>query len=960
MNPALRVLYLEDDLLDADLIRRALAHLAPHCVLEHVSTLDSARYRLTGAPAYDLVLSELRLPDGNGLDLLTHVRERGLSLAVIILTGSGDQEAVVAALKAGADDYLVKSGDYLERLPQVMAAALARFHAECARKARPLRVLYAEHNSFDIDLTQRHLAQHAGHIRLEVVHGVTEVLDRLPDARREALPYDVLLLDYRLPGFDALEAVKTLRDERALDLPVVLVTGHGSEEVAARALRLGVADYLVKHPGYLFELPATLEKAHHQAEFMRQQAVLVESEARFRHLMENMPTLAVQGYDRHRKVIFWNPASETLYGYRREEALGKPFEELIVAPPQRVWAAREIAQTLGGAQPRAGEMTLVRKDGEPVTVYSSRVMQTNIRGEPELFRVDVDLTAFKRTEERLRLLAAAFESTRDGVVITDLGSRILAVNRAYGEITGYSESEVLGRNPRFLQSGRHDRAFYQALWARVLETGYWQGELWNRRKNGEIYPQWLTVSVVRNVQGEATHYVGVLTDISQIKRAEERLEHLAHHDPLTDLPNRLLAQSRLAHALEQAQRRGRRVGILFIDLDRFKTVNESLGHPVGDELLQAIARRLRQRLAEENTLARLGGDEFLVVLEDLRRPEEVAAMARTIIELLAHPFTLPSGPEVYINASIGLSLYPDDGRSATELIQHADAAVHQAKTQGRNTYRFYTEALTRAAHERLALENKLRRALERDEFVLHYQPLVSVREGRVVGVEALVRWQPPGEALVPPARFIPLAEETGLIVSLGNWVLRAACAQARIWLDAGLPLLLAVNLSVRQFQRQDIPECVRMVLMDTGLPAVHLELEITESTLMEQGRQAVATLTALKELGVRLAIDDFGTGYSSLAYLKRFPIDTLKIDQGFVRDIPHDPGDMEIAATIIAMARNLRLDVLAEGVETVEQLDFLREQGCDACQGFLVGRPLPAERMTALLAKPSAPSGFAA
>ncbi len=258
------------------------------------------------------------------------------------------------------------------------------------------------------------------------------------------------------------------------------------------------------------------------------------------------------------------------------------------------------------------------------------------------------------------------------------------------------------------------------------------------------------------------------------------------------------------------------------------------------------------------------------------------------------------------------------------------------------------------------MENKLRRALERDEFVLHYQPLVSVREGRVVGVEALVRWQPPGEALVPPARFIPLAEETGLIVSLGNWVLRAACAQARIWLDAGLPLLLAVNLSVRQFQRQDIPECVRMVLMDTGLPAVHLELEITESTLMEQGRQAVATLTALKELGVRLAIDDFGTGYSSLAYLKRFPIDTLKIDQGFVRDIPHDPGDMEIAATIIAMARNLRLDVLAEGVETVEQLDFLREQGCDACQGFLVGRPLPAERMTALLAKPSAPSGFAA
>lgn len=955
MSSILRLLYVEDNLADADLTRRALTRLAPHCALDIVPTIKGGLERLTETPAYDLVLSDLRLPDGSGLDLLARIRERDPSLPLIILTGSGDQEAVVAALKAGADDYLVKNSDYLERLPQVMTTVLARCRAENPRKARPLRVLYAEHNPFDIDLTRRHLAQHAGHIRLDVARGAVEVLDRLPASRIDASPYDVLLLDYRLPGLDALEAVEIARNQRGLDLPVVLVTGHGSEEVAARALRLGVADYLVKHPGYLFKLPATLEKAYHQAELVRQQAILVESEARFRRLMENAPTLAVQGYDRHRRVIFWNPASETLYGYSREEALGETFEDLIVPPSQRARVAREHEEAASETLPSAREMTLVRKNGEPITVYSSRMVQPNIRGEPELFRVDVDLTQLKRTKERLRLLATAFESTRDGVVITDLKPQILAVNRAYSDMTGYGESEVLGQNPRILQSGRHDCAFYQALWASVLKTGYWQGELWNRRKNGEIYPQWLTISVVHDGRGEATHYVGVLTDISQIKSAEERLDRLAHHDPLTDLPNRLLARLRLTHALEQAQRHGYRVGVLFIDLDRFKTVNDSLGHSAGDALLRAIARRLREGLGEGNTLARLGGDEFLVVVEDLQRPEEVVAVAQTILNFLKHSFALPDGSEVYINASIGLSLYPDDGCSATELIQHADAAVFQAKSQGRNTYRFYTEALTRTAHERLELENKLRRALERNELVVHYQPLVSVGDGQIVGCEALVRWQPPGEALVPPARFIPLAEETGLIVPLENWVLRTACAQAKAWLDAGLPLLLAVNLSARQFQRQDIPEHVRTVLADTGLPAEYLELEITESTLMEQGRQAVETLMALKNLGVRLAIDDFGTGYSSLAYLKRFPIDKLKIDQSFVRDIPRDLGDMEIAATIIAMARNLRLAVLAEGVETLEQLDFLREQGCDAYQGFLSGRPVPGEKMCALLAKSLVP-----
>ncbi len=957
MDASLRVLYVEDAQTDADLARRALTHLAPQCVLDIASSLRDGLERLVAAPTdYDLVLTDLRLSDGSGLDLLAHVRERGLPLAVVILTGSGDQESVIAALKAGADDYLVKTGDYLERLPKTLTAALVRFRNEAVRRTRPLRVLYAEHNPFDLDLTRRHLAQYASFIRLDVVHDTDEVLARLPGTSAGTSPYDVLLLDYHLPGADALDAVKILREERGLDLPVVLVTGQGSEEVAAQILRLGVADYLVKRPGYLFELPATLERAHHQAELLREQAALRVSNRRYDELTARIPI----GVYRFRMVrdggirfdyvsARWCAMNDLDWAVVLADA-SPAFE--LVHPEERDEFQRLNEQVRSAFEAFCWQgRFLVRGETRWMHLESSPTRQEN--GDIVWDGVQTDVTERRLAEEKLRQAAAVIASTRDGMIVTDLEPRIVTINPAYTEITGYSEAEVLGKNPRILQSGRHDRAFYQAMWASLLQTGHWQGELWNRRKNGELYPQWLTVSTVRDERGEATHYVGVLTDISQLKRAEERLAHLAHYDPLTDLPNRLLAQSRLAHAVDQAQRHEQRVGVLLLDLDRFKTINDSLGHPAGDALLRAIALRLRERLREEDTLARLGGDEFLVVLERLPRPEEAASVAQNLLDLLTQPFMLPDGSEVYVNASIGVSLYPDDGSSATDLIQYADAAVYQAKEQGRNIYRFYTEALTQAAHERLDLERRLRGALERGEFLLHYQPQLSVTEGRIIGVEALVRWQPPGQALVSPARFIPLAEETGLIVPLGEWVLRTACAQAQAWRLAGWPsLLMAVNLSARQIRQPDLVGRVRAALADSGLPADYLELEITESGLMEQGEQAETILRALKETGVRLAIDDFGTGYSSLAYLKRFPIDQLKIDQSFVRDIPHDPNDMEIAAAIIALAHTLRLEVLAEGVETTEQLAFLREHGCDLYQGYLFSRPVPSEDLAPLLAAP--------
>jgi diguanylate cyclase (GGDEF)-like protein len=391
--------------------------------------------------------------------------------------------------------------------------------------------------------------------------------------------------------------------------------------------------------------------------------------------------------------------------------------------------------------------------------------------------------------------------------------------------------------------------------------------------------------------------------------------------------------------------------VLFIDLDRFKNINDSLGHPAGDALLVAIAERLRTHLRPADTLARWGGDEFVIVIEDLRKPDEAASAAQSQIDLLRDPFELANGQLVYVGASVGVSLFPQDGANTDELIQHADAALNQAKEQGRNTYRFFTEAMTRAAHEHLDLERRLRGALEQHDFVLHYQPQIDIASGRVIGCEALIRWQDPKEGLIPPVRFIPFAEENGLIVPIGDWVIETACQQARKWIDEGLPpLVMAVNLSARQLWQTDLAERIGLILERTGLSAEHLELELTESMIMGHETQAEQQLGALRAMGIRLAIDDFGTGYSSLAYLKNLPVEVLKIDRSFVKDIPHDRNDMEITAGIVALSRNLKLTVLAEGVETSEQLAFLKEQGCTRYQGYLFSRALPCEEFEQLLA----------
>ncbi|MDD5390046.1 MAG: PAS domain S-box protein [Gallionellaceae bacterium] len=673
---------------------------------------------------------------------------------------------------------------------------------------------------------------------------------------------------------------------------------------------------------------------------------LMETESRYRQMVDQVAD-ALYIHDQHGRLVDVNQCACDDLGYSRAELLDMGVLEVEREVPldaaQAMWESLQPGQivTLKGSHRR--------RDGTvfPVEVH---LRCFDMQGQRLIAALARDISERVQAEEKVRQAAVVFDNAQEGIIVTDRNARILAVNPAFCEITGYSEAEVLGKTPGSFKSGRHDAAFYQAMWGKLIETGRWQGEVWDRRRDGEVYPKWLSISAVRDANGQTLRYVALFADITHLKESEARLEHLAHFDVLTDLPNRLLFNSRLEHALERARRHDEHIALLFLDLDRFKTVNDSLGHPAGDELLIAVARRIRKRLRDEDTLARLGGDEFVILLEQLDEAQRAAVVAQDVLQVLAEPIQLSGGHEVFIGCSIGISLYPDDADDATRLVSSADAALYLAKEQGRNTYCFYTEALTTAANEHLALETRLRRALERGEFVLHYQPLIDAHSGRTVGVEALVRWQPPDEALVPPDKFIPIAEETGLIVPLGEWVLRTACAQARAWIDAGLPpLVMAVNLSGRQFQAVDMVELVRAVLLDTGLPASYLELELTESVIMAHADQAIATLDALKALGVRLAIDDFGTGYSSLAYLKRFPIDKLKIDRSFVDGLADDPNDREIAATIIAMARSLNLDVLAEGVETEQQLAFLRLYGCDQYQGYLFSRPLPAEELLPLL-----------
>jgi diguanylate cyclase (GGDEF)-like protein/PAS domain S-box-containing protein len=829
----MKVLYVEDNEQDADLTTRRLFRLAPEIALATAHTLADARERLAaGAVAGalpDVLLVDMRLPDGNGLELLGEVRARGLPVAVVMLTGSGDEALVVTALRSGADDYVVKGGAYIERLPAILAGVLRTFRLVSAHRSTPIRVLYAEPSASDVDLLQRHLARYAPHVHVEAVHTAQEALARLPpDA---AYGPDVLLLDFKLPGMNALDVLHEVRHERGLQLPVIVITGHGDETSAAQTLKLGATDYLVKQDDLLHRLPVAIENAWYRAQLERERGALRESEERFRQMAEAIGDVFWLGDPTRQAALYLSPAFERIWH----------MPVAAVYADWRVWLEH------------------VHEDD---------------RAAVRLRMNDPDLADFE----------LAFRVSPPG-----------------------------------------------------HETRYVQ----------------MRVYVVRDGAGRYMRRAGVIQDITERKAQEARIEHLAYHDSLTGLPNRAMLMDRLGQALSQAQRLDQQVAVLFIDLDRFKLVNDSLGHAVGDQLLQEIARRLRATLRDNDTVARVGGDEFQVVACNVAGATDAARIAEKLMRVLGEPFVL-EGQELHVSASLGVSLFPRDGATGELLLKYADTALYEAKGEGRNAYRFFSPEMNAQAHGRLRLENDLRRAVERHELELHYQPQLDLATGEVCAVEALVRWRHPVRGLVLPNAFIPMAEETGLVLGIGEWVLNEACCQVAQWQREGLadnltPLRVAVNISARQLQRPGLDGAVRRALSLSGLPAGCLELEITESSVMLDPLHARSVLQSLRELGVQLSIDDFGTGYSSLAYLKRLPLDRLKIDRSFIGGIPADPDDAAIVETIIVMTHKLGLRVIAEGVETQEQRLQLVRQGCDEMQGFLLAHPAPADELPALL-----------
>ncbi len=622
----------------------------------------------------------------------------------------------------------------------------------------------------------------------------------------------------------------------------------------------------------------------------------------------------------------WSPSAQHIFGYTAQEVIGKPFD-IVVS---------------GAVPPGAERIEAVwrHKNGRPVHIRATRCAVSDkadhTAGTTYIVR---DITEKKASEEQLRIAAAIF-SIHEAIVVTDAHARIIRVNQAFEDITGYSAAEALGQNPRMLKSGRHGEAFYESMWRQLLDSGSWVGEIWDRRKSGEVYPKWLSISVVRDAAENITHYVSSFTDISERKASDARVQHLAYHDALTGLANRFSLNERLAQTLAASKRGGKMLALMLLDLDHFKSINDTLGHPVGDQLLVQVAQRLVASVRQSDIVARLGGDEFVILLPDIESSTDAAHVAAKVVESISEPYFI-SNHELRTSPSIGVCLYPDDATEDQELIKKADLAMYHAKASGRGNYQFFNEEMQHAALQRIRIERDLRVALATGQFLLHYQPQLDLRTGRLVGVEALVRWQHPERGLISPLDFISIAEESGLIMQLGDWVIREACRQLAVWRRGGIDYIkMSVNLAASQFSDVNLPARIQEIMAINGLPADSLDLEVTESMMMKSPSDTVDMMKILTEQGLSLSIDDFGTGYSSLSYLKLFPISTLKIDRSFVEDMDQD--DATICDITVLLAHKLGMRVVAEGVETEAQLKYLLSIGCEKIQGYLISKPLPA------------------
>ncbi len=649
------------------------------------------------------------------------------------------------------------------------------------------------------------------------------------------------------------------------------------------------------------------------------------------------------------EILFANEYILDLLGYTQEELFGKNVLDITYEDDRNLTL---VNKTVTNNSQINTEKRYLHKNGYPVWVHVTLSVSEGKDGKPQYIVGFIkDIRERKENEKRLKLASKVFDNTNEGIVIADKKLKLQAVNGAFCDISGYSKEEILLKNVFFLRSNQHDEQFYKIMWQSIKKDGYWKGEMWGIRKNGERFPQWLNISTIKDENGYIINYIGVFSDISTIKQSEAELAFLAHHDPLTKLPNRLLLTSRLSQAIKRAKREDSKIAVLFLDLDRFKEINDTFGHSYGDEILTTVTTRFKIAMREKDTIARIGGDEFIILIEEMNEVSDIDQVLEKLLNVFKDKF-IAYQHSFKLSASIGVAIYPDDGKQIEDLIKNADAAMYQAKEAGRNTYRFYTQEMTEKLFTKMLMKNEIEKGMKNKEFILYYQPQVSIHSGKVLGAEALVRWKHPQMGLMFPDKFIEISESTKQIVELGKQVLEIACIDAKKWIDSGnFSGKVAVNVSAIQIKNGDFYEVVTSVLEKTGLSGYFLELELTESYMMQNPKEAIALFKKLKTHGITLSIDDFGTGYSSLSYLKQLPVDKLKIDRSFIMDIPNDKGDMAITSTIISMAKSLGLGVIAEGIETKEQHQFLKEHHCYEAQGYFYSKAIPEEDFLKFLGK---------
>lgn len=751
---------------------------------------------------------------------------------------------------------------------------------------------------------------------------------------------DIILLDVLLPDGDGFSLCREfLRDPRGSDLAIAMVTGLGDIESIHNAYDSGATDFITK-PVSWGSLPYRLQfilranKAFHDVSI---------NEGKTRALLAGIPDMILR-IDRDGHVIDMQVGA---YTHEMEEWViydSSTGEGHLPGPVYRILAP-QIRRVFAGKGEQLVEFEWSPRNGK-IRTWEARVM---LREKEEVVMVIRDITQRKHQEAELRLWAKVFEASNEAIMILDAKLCVVLVNKTYEKMMGFSAAEVLGVDAAQVGASLHPHGFFRNLIAILNESGSWLGELTNQRKNGESFASWFSISQVLNSDGQVENYIASFSDISERKKSRERLDFLAHHDSLTELPNRALLNDRLDMAINMAKRRNEKVGLLFIDLDRFKNVNDSLGHTAGDQILRQTAQRLSDAIRTGDTVARLGGDEFVVLLPRLRDERSVADVAIKLREELLQPYLVENMP-LHLSPSIGIAIYPDDGDNASTLIKNADAAMYLAKEKGRNNYQFYTPVLNARTLDRLKLEYDLRSALEQGQFELHYQPQIVAGTKTLYGAEALVRWRHPERGLVPPNHFIPLAEEIGLIIQLGAWVIAEAARQVNIWHQAGfVDLVVSVNISALQFHQAGFLAEVQELLEKAGTKPSSLELELTESMLMSDMEVSIQVLQAFRDLGYRIAIDDFGTGFSCLNYLRRLPANILKIDQSFVRDMQSDTASLAIVTSIINLAESLGMETIAEGVETAEEYALLASQGCRLMQGYHFSKPLPPMQFEAWL-----------